>query len=75
MTKRDDYVIMVNKKEMYSNQPGEKKKKNTIQENDSEDRVGRRIWKTVCTRDGKFSSPGFLPHEKTGEVGIDYGWN
>ena len=41
VTKRDDYVIMLNKKEMYSNQPGEKK--NTIQENDSEDRVGRQI--------------------------------
>ena len=26
VTKRDDYVIMLNKKEMYSNQPGEKKK-------------------------------------------------
>ena len=26
VTKRDDYVIMLNKKEMYLNQPGEKKK-------------------------------------------------
>lgn len=59
---------------MYSNQPGEKKK-TRFSKNDSEGRVGGRIWTTVCTRDGKFSSPGFLPHEKTGEVGIDYGWN
>ena len=44
---------------MYSNQPGEREKKNTIQQNDSEDGVGGRIWTTVCTRDGKFSSPGF----------------
>ena len=56
VTKRDDYVIMLNKKEMYSNQPGEKKK-NTIQENDSEDRVGRRIWKKIWKINSR--PPGF----------------
>ena len=62
---------MLNKKEMHSNQSGEKK--NTIQ--DSGDRVERRIWKIVCTEMKNSRPPGFLPHEKMREVGIDYGWN
>ena len=44
VTKRDDYVIMLNKKEMYSNQPGEKKK-TRFRKMIQKDRVGRWIWK------------------------------